>query len=108
MVQNKGVIFKQVPTGLPVAGKDLVVETREFDLEQAPPAGGLIIKNLYASFDPYMRGRMREPTKKSYSPPFALGEPITSSNVSTVVKSDSPDFKKGDLVHGRLEIRVPG
>lgn len=36
MVQNKGLVFKQVPVGLPVAGKDLVVETREFDLEAAP------------------------------------------------------------------------
>lgn len=36
MVQNKGVIFKQIPNGFPVPGKDLTVETREFDLEQAP------------------------------------------------------------------------
>jgi NADPH-dependent curcumin reductase CurA len=68
MVQNKGVIFKQVPSGLPVPGKDLVVETRDFDLEQAPPDGGVITQNFYASFDPYMRGRMRAPEVKSYSP----------------------------------------
>jgi len=36
MVQNKALIFKKVPQGLPVAGKDLVSETREFDLDQAP------------------------------------------------------------------------
>lgn len=103
MVRNKGVIFKQVPAGLPVPGKDLVVETREFDVEQAPPPGGLTTKNLYASFDPYMRGRMREPTKKSYSPPYTLGEPITSNQVFKVLKSDSSQFKQGDLVHGMLD-----
>lgn len=103
MVQNKGVIFKEVPKEWPVPGKHLTVEARDIDLDQAPPAGGLIIKNLYSSFDPYMRGRMREPEKKSYSPPFTLGEPITSNQVSKVVKSDSPDFKAGDLVHGTLE-----
>jgi len=53
MVQNKGVIFKQVPNGLPVAGQDLVVEKREFDLDQAPPSGGVTTKNFYVSFDPY-------------------------------------------------------
>lgn len=104
MVQNKSLIFKQVPTGLPVPGKDLVVETREFDVEQAPPPGGLTAKNLYISFDPYMRGRMREPEKKSYSPPYTLGEPITSNAVFRVLKSDAPNFSPGDLVHGNVSV----
>jgi NADPH-dependent curcumin reductase CurA len=80
MVQNKGAIFKQVPNGLPIPGKDLTVEAREFDIEQAPPAGGVITKNIYASFDPYQRGRMRDPSKKSYSPPYQLGQPITNNS----------------------------
>ena len=79
MVQNKGLIFKNVPNGWPVAGKDLTTEAREFDLEQAPPAGGITTKNIYASFDPYQRGRMRDPSKKSYSPPFQLGQPINNN-----------------------------
>ena len=102
MVQNKGVIFKQVPQGLPVPGKDIAVEVREFDLEQQPPNEGLTTKNLYASFDPYQRGRMREPTKKSYSPPFTLGQPITNNTVAKVLKSGTPNFKAGDLVVGHL------
>lgn len=102
MVQNKGLIFKQVPKGEPVPGKDLAIETRDFDVEQATPSGGLTTKNLYASFDPYLRGRMREPEKKSYSPPFTLGQPITSNQVFKVLKSDSSKFKPGDLVHGRV------
>jgi NADPH-dependent curcumin reductase CurA len=104
MVQNKGVIFKQVPNGQPVPGKDLVLETREFDIEQEPPAGGLTTKNLYSSFDPYMRGRMRSPEKKSYSPPYTLGQPITSNAVFKILKSDAPDFNPGDLVHGNVGI----
>lgn len=102
MVQNKAVIFKSVPNGQPIAGKDLVVETREFDLEQSLPEGGVITKNLYASFDPYQRGRMRAPEKKSYSPPFTLGEPITNSVVAKIVKSSNPQFKAGDIVTGML------
>ncbi|KAH9209680.1 putative zinc-type alcohol dehydrogenase-like protein PB24D3.08c [Leptodontidium sp. 2 PMI_412] len=102
MVQNKGVIFKKVPQGLPVPGQDLTVEVREFDIEQAPPAGGITTKNFYASFDPYQRGRMRSPEKKSYSPPFTLGEPITNNAVAKVLKSDNPKFAAGDLIVGGL------
>lgn len=102
MVQNKAVIFKSVPTGLPVPGKDLTVEARDFDLEQAPPAGGITTKNFYASFDPYQRGRMRAPEKKSYSPPFTLGEPIANNTVAKVLKSDTPALKAGDLITGPL------
>lgn len=48
MVQNKGVIFKQLPTGWPVEGKDLVVEVRDFDLDAEPPQDGITTKNYYA------------------------------------------------------------
>jgi NADPH-dependent curcumin reductase CurA len=102
MVQNKGVIFKQVPKGLPVPGQDLVVEPREFDLNQAPPSGGITTQNFYASFDPYQRGRLRAPEIKSYSPPFTLGQPITNNTVAKVLKSDNSKFKAGDLVTGNI------
>ncbi|KAE9988738.1 hypothetical protein EG327_003218 [Venturia inaequalis] len=100
MVQNRGLIFKQVPSGWPVAGQDLVIESSDFDLDQAPPPKGLTIKNFYQSFDPYQRGRMRAPEKKSYAPPFELGKPITTRSVSKVIKSDRPEFKAGDIIIG--------
>jgi NADPH-dependent curcumin reductase CurA len=100
MVQNKAVIFKSVPNGLPVPGKDLVVEAREFDIEQSPPEGGVTTKNLYASFDPYQRGKMRAPEKKSYSPPYTLGEPIGNAVIAKILKSSNPKFSAGDLVVG--------
>lgn len=102
MVQNKGVIFKKVPQGLPVPGQDLTVEVREFDLEQAPPAGGVTTKNFYASFDPYQRGRMRAPETKSYSPPFTLGQPIANATIAKILKSDNPKWKAGDVVFGGI------
>ncbi|GAB7355130.1 hypothetical protein MBLNU459_g5705t1 [Dothideomycetes sp. NU459] len=100
MVQNKALIFKKVPTGYPKAGEHLTVEAREFDVEQAPPAGGITTKNHYISFDPYQRGRMRAPEVKSYSPPFTLNEPITNLGISTVLKSENEKFKAGDVVVG--------
>lgn len=52
MVQNKALIFKKVPEGYPKVGEHLAVETREFDLDQNLPSGGIITKNHYISFDP--------------------------------------------------------
>ncbi|KAG8406690.1 hypothetical protein J3458_021026 [Metarhizium acridum] len=97
MVSNKTLVYKQVPKGLPVPGQDLVIETREIDLEN-PPKGGLIVEILYASFDPYLRPKMRDPSIKSYSPAFEPNDPIVNDTVARVVKSDSPDFNAGDIV----------
>lgn len=101
MVQNKGLIFKQVPDGWPVAGTHLVVEDRPIDLSQSLAPGAILIKNFYASFDPYQRGRMRAPEKKSYSPPYDLGAPITNSCIFKVVKSANDKFKEGDTLKSR-------
>ncbi|KAI5211791.1 hypothetical protein AUEXF2481DRAFT_36934 [Aureobasidium subglaciale EXF-2481] len=98
MVQNKALIFKKVPSGLPVPGEHLTIESTEFDVDQAPPQGGFTVKNHYISFDPYQRGRMRDASSKSYSPPFALNKPVTNSGISTVLKSDNDKFKAGDVV----------
>jgi len=102
MVSNKRFVFKAVPKGLPKPGQDLTVEAEEFDLNQAPPAGGVIAKSLYSSFDPYMRGRMRDASIKSYSPAFALNEPIGSWTVAKIIKSDHPELKEGDLIVATL------
>lgn len=98
MVQNKGIIFKQVPQGWPKPGQDLVIEDRPIDLDQKLPEGALLVKNYYASFDPYQRGRMRAPETKSYSPPFELGKPITNRSIFKVVKSNSDKFKEGETL----------
>jgi NADPH-dependent curcumin reductase CurA len=98
MVQNKGVIFKKVPEGWPKPGVDLAVEARDIDLDQQLPEGALLVKNFYASFDPYQRGRMRAPDVKSYSPPFELGKPITNRSIFKVVKSASDKFKPGQTL----------
>lgn len=100
MVQNKALIFKAVPSGLPKVGEHITIENRDFDVNQAPPSGGITTKNHYVSFDPYQRGRMRAPEVKSYAPPFTLGQPLTNRAVSTVIKSDNSKFKEGDIVVG--------
>ena len=102
MVQNKGLIFKSVPTGWPKPGDNLAVEDTGFDFESSPPENGITTKNYYLSFDPYQRGRMRAPEKKSYSLPFELGKPIPNSGVAKVLKSNNSRFTKGDLITGMI------
>lgn len=101
---NKALIYNKVPTGLPVPGEDLIVQERQFDLEQQPPAGGATVRQLYVSLDPYMRGRMRDPSIKSYNEAYALGEPVTAYCLVQVIKSDHPKYQKGDLVFSRLAV----
>ncbi|KAF4301690.1 Alcohol dehydrogenase superfamily zinc-containing [Botryosphaeria dothidea] len=105
MVQNKSFIFKNPPTGVPKPGVDLTVEDRGFDIDAAPPAGGITLKNYYASLDPYQRGRMRDPKIKSYFPSFQLDQPIDNRVVSKILKSDNSKFKPGDIVVGMLPIQ---
>ncbi|KAL8729023.1 MAG: hypothetical protein Q9166_005024 [cf. Caloplaca sp. 2 TL-2023] len=102
MVQNKGLIFKQVPQGWPVPGQDLAIEDQGFDLETEPPQDGITTQNFYVSFDPYQRGRMRVPEKKSWSSSFEIGKAITNSAIAKVLKSANSKFKEGDIVVGMI------
>ncbi|KUI72198.1 Zinc-type alcohol dehydrogenase-like protein PB24D3.08c [Cytospora mali] len=100
---NKTFIFKQVPNGFPVPGEHLTTEDRPIDLD-AVPEGGLVVKNLVASFDPYLRGRMRDSNTKSYVPPFEINGPVVNSCAAKVLKSNNPDYKEGDLVVATVPI----
>ena len=97
MVQNKAVIFKEPPEALPENGKHLVLEDIGFDLS-ALPHNGAILKIVYASFDPYLRGRMRDKSVKSYFPAFDLNAPIPTGLIAQVVKSSNNKLKEGNIV----------
>ncbi|KAJ5226325.1 hypothetical protein N7468_007550 [Penicillium chermesinum] len=102
---NKALVFKKVPQGYPVAGQDLVIEEISYDSSVATPKNGVVLESLYASFDPYMRGRMRNPEIKSYAPPFTLNKPVVNDVIGKVLKSDNAGFKEGDLVIGQLPLQ---
>lgn len=104
MVQNKQVIFAEIPKAVPVPGQHLKTVASEIDLNAALPEQGVQLKHLICSFDPYMRGRMRPAHIKSYSPPFDLNKPMTAHGVAKVIKSSNPDLKEGDLVVGMMPI----
>ncbi|KAF8192152.1 hypothetical protein BJ912DRAFT_849069 [Pholiota molesta] len=103
-ITNPRVLFNSIPKGYPEPGKTTVYDTtRTIDLERVALDGGVLVKLLDLSVDPYLRGRMRSPEVKSYSPPFALGAPILSYGVGLVVRSEHSGAKVGDHVYGTLE-----
>ncbi|KAJ6324979.1 hypothetical protein OIU76_012128 [Salix suchowensis] len=97
-VDNKQVIFKGFIDRIP-RETDMELKIGKIELKAPKGSGAFLVKNLYLSCDPYMRGRMRE-NYDSYIPPFLPGQAIQGFGVSRVVDSDDPDFKPGDLVSG--------
>lgn len=61
-----------------------------------PGPGEVLVRNLWMSVDPYMRGRMYD--RESYVPPFQIGEALQGGAIGQVVASNDPGFKAGDLV----------
>jgi NADPH-dependent curcumin reductase CurA len=94
---NKVILFNKRPVGKPT------MDDFKFIEEEKPTAaeGQVLLKTLYVSVDPYLRGRMT--TAKSYIPPFELNKPLASTLVAEVVESKNKDFKPGDVVTGHLD-----
>lgn len=65
-----------------------------------PQEGEVLVRALYLSVDPYMRGRMSD--RKSYTPPFELNTTIGGATVGEVVESKFDGLKPGDIVMGHL------
>jgi NADPH-dependent curcumin reductase CurA len=65
-----------------------------------PGAGQLLVRNIFMSVDPYMRGRMND--TKSYVPPFQVGEVLQAGVVGQVHASNNADYAEGDYVVGML------
>jgi NADPH-dependent curcumin reductase len=60
--------------------------------------GQVLLKTLYLSLDPYMRGRMSD--APSYAAPVEIDEVMTGGAVSRIEQSRHPEFEVGDLVVG--------
>ncbi len=94
---NHQILLVARPKGMPKLSDFAMNETT---IPQ-PKEGEVLVETLTLSVDPYMRGRMYEQT--IHFPTFQLNQPPTGGGIGRVVKSNSSDFKKGDVVHGYLE-----
>ncbi|WP_346839443.1 NADP-dependent oxidoreductase [Microbulbifer sp. SAOS-129_SWC] len=89
---NRQYYLASRPTTLPTPSD---VPFRDVPLPE-PAAGEAIIRNLYISLDPAIRGWMSE--ANNYIEPIAIGDPIRSSVIGRVVKSCSDLLREGDIV----------
>jgi len=84
------------PRGLPIPQNFTMAS-----VELPPPQGGeVLVRNLFMSVDPYMRGRMNE--GESYVPPFEIGRALEGAAVGQVVESKTDGFRPGDVVVSNL------
>lgn len=94
MTGNRQFLLVRRPQGSPVAEDFRLVDNPV----PAPPPGGFIVRNRFASLDPAQRGWMDD--VPSYMPPIPLGDPVRATTVGTVHASDNPDFAPGQWVLG--------
>lgn len=80
------------PKGIPTAANFALAQTELGPLQDQQ----VLVRNLFMSVDPYMRGRMND--GKSYVPPFKLGTALEGGAVGEVVESRASGLKPGDVV----------
>ncbi|REJ09445.1 NADP-dependent oxidoreductase [Halobacillus trueperi] len=93
---NKEIQLVKRPEAAPTHEHIKMVETEQ----PVPLQGEVLVKLLYVSVDPYMRGRMS--AAKSYIAPFQLNEPMEGGIVGEVVESNADTLQEGDIVTGML------
>ena len=89
---SKEIRLKARPVGMP--------KSTDFEVASKPVAqpadGEVLVRNIWMSVDPYMRGRMMD--RESYVPPFQIGEVLQGGALGQVVESKSDKLKVGDFV----------
>jgi NADPH-dependent curcumin reductase CurA len=93
---NRRITLAARPDGYPTEANFKLVE----DKVPSIGPGQVLVRTLYLSLDPYMRGRMS--AAKSYAAPVELGATMVGGIVGRVIASENPKFARGDIVEGRL------
>jgi NADPH-dependent curcumin reductase CurA len=95
MAQNKRIVLASRPVGEPKAA-DFRIESCPI---LAPGDGQVLLRTIWLSLDPYMRGRMSD--VPSYAAPVPIGGVMEGGAVSEVIASNNPAFAEGDIVVAR-------
>jgi NADPH-dependent curcumin reductase CurA len=91
-MQSREIRLASRPTGTPTAANFALASAEV----PAPADGQVLVRNLFMSVDPYMRGRMND--AKSYVPPFQVGAALEGGAVGEVIESRAPGIAKGAIV----------
>lgn len=89
---NRQILLASRPFGAPKAENFNLVNSEK----PTPKAGEVLLRTIFLSLDPYMRGRMND--AKSYADPVALNEVMVGGSVCRVEESNHSDYNKGDWV----------
>jgi NADPH-dependent curcumin reductase CurA len=91
---NRQITLAARPNGAPKVSDFKMIE----GTIPTPKEGQLLLRTIFLSLDPYMRGRMND--SESYAAPLGLGEVMMGGTVCQVVSGQNENFEKGDLVVG--------
>jgi NADPH-dependent curcumin reductase CurA len=95
MTTGREIHLASRPEGWPTPDNFTVVEVPV----PSPGPGQVLVRNLFISVDPYMRGRMND--VRSYAPPFTLGAVLDGGAIGEVIASADDSRRVGDVVlHG--------
>jgi NADPH-dependent curcumin reductase CurA len=96
MAVNRQILLASRPIGFPKESDFKLVESQV----PSPDHGEVLVRSIYLSVDPYMRGRMNE--IGSYAAPVEIGQVMVGGVVGQVVESRDPALKEGDYVVGQI------
>jgi NADPH-dependent curcumin reductase CurA len=95
-IVSREIRLKRRPMGMPTEDDFELAQVRVPELA----SGQVLVRNVYMSVDPYMRGRMLD--RESYVPPFQLEKPLEGGCVGRVLESNQENFQVGNHVLGML------
>ena len=96
--QNQEIVLANHPSGVPTTD---TFKINDIDMPEIKECE-VLIKSIYVSVDPGMRGFMNKGDDDAAGNKFELNKPITSRTVAQVIDSNNDDFMIGDIVHGRF------
>jgi NADPH-dependent curcumin reductase CurA len=95
VMKNRKITLRNRPVGMPLISDF----DNEDELMPVTGEGEILLKSVYVSVDPYLRGKMNG----THPPIFELNAPITSKLIAEVIESKNANFKNGDYVSGYLK-----
>ena len=96
---SREIHLTEYPTGMPSENNFKLVQV---EIPEPTKEGEFLVRNIWMSVDPYMRGRMRKEEGNSYIPPFKLGQPLEGACIGQVISSKNNQFAVGVYVLGNF------
>jgi NADPH-dependent curcumin reductase len=94
--KNRQILLASRPSGEPTLENFRLVESEV----PRPSPGQMLLRSIYLSLDPYMRGRMN--AARSYAPPVEIGQVMEGRAIAEVVESNLPDYQPRDFVFAAI------